>query len=325
MKYTETAAQLAENELAERRTAAEEEQLRREQEIAEKVPEIGVMRRSLRDGYLSLIKLVAAHDPTAAKAAAAVRDKNIETSERIAVMLEQLTGDRDYLEPKYTCPKCRDRGYSEGIRCECLEALLKKYTLRELNESSSIKLHDFKEFREDYYPEGEIRERMKKNLTMLVNYCNTFTDGAPRSMLFAGETGLGKTFLSSCIVKALGENGIPAAFMSAYDMLRELEDEQFGRSAENTMDKLLTAPLLVIDDLGSEPSGSKYYDTFLYNIINGRINRSLPTIISTNLHADEIRRRYHNRLASRMLSDYLPVLFKGTDIRQQKASERLKR
>lgn len=324
MRYTETAAQLAENELAERRTAAEEEQLRREREIAEKVPEIGVMRKSLRDGYMSLIKLVASHSPAAAEAAEAIRDKNIETSERIAVMLEQLTGDRDYLEPKYTCPKCRDRGYSEGIRCECLEALLKKYTLQELNESSSIKLHDFSEFRAEYYPAGEIRDRMVKTRNMLVNYCESFSESA-RSLLFAGETGLGKTFLSACMVKALGEKGIPVAFMSAYDMLRGLEEEHFGRSDDNTMDKLLSAPLLVIDDLGSEPSGSNYYETFLYNIINGRINRSLPTIISTNLPADEIRRRYHNRLASRLLSDYLPVLFKGTDIRQQRASERIKK
>ena len=88
-------------------------------------------------------------------------------------------------------------------------------------------------------------------------------------MLFAGETGLGKTFLSSCIVKALGENGIPAAFMSAYDMLRELEDEQFGRSNENTMDKLLTAPLLVIDDLGSEPSGSIMTPSFTTSSTGG--------------------------------------------------------
>ena len=324
MKYTETAAARAERELAERRTAAEEEQLRREQQISAEVPEIGMMRKSLKDSYLSLIRLVASHDQNAAEAARAVREKSLDTSERIAVMLEQLTGDRGYLDAKYTCPKCCDRGYRDGVRCECLEALLKKYTLEELNQSSSIKLHDFSEFRADYYPEGEIRGRMVKIHTMLMNYCEEFGEGT-RSMLFIGETGLGKTFLSACIVKALEEKGIPVAFMSAFDMLRSLEDDQFGRTAEGNMDKLLTAPFLVIDDLGAEPMGSKYYETFLYNIINGRINRSQPTVISTNLTPDGIRQRYHNRIVSRLLSDYLPVLFRGTDIRQQKASERIKR
>ena len=325
MKYTENAASLAESELAARRSAAEEEQLRREAEIAEKVPEIGSMKRTLRENYLSLIKLVASHDKNAAEQARAVRDKSIEIQQRIAIMLENMTGDPDYLEPKYTCPKCRDSGYVEGVRCECLETLLRKYTLEDLNKSSAIKLHDFSEFREDYYPEGEVRERMVKIRNMLISYCRELSE-LSRSMLFVGNTGLGKTFLSACVVKALGEEGIHAAFMSAFDMLRALEDDQFGRTANNTMDQLLTAQLLVIDDLGAEPPGSKYYESFLYNVINGRLNRSLPTIISTNLPPEKLKERYHDRIASRILSEYLPVVFRGSDIRQQKAAaERGKR
>lgn len=319
MKYTENAAALAEKELAARRTAAEEEQLCRETEIAEKMPEIGTMRKSLREDYLSLIKLVASHDGSAAEQAKAVRDKSLETQKRIAIMLESFTGDPEYLTPRYTCPKCNDTGYVEGVRCECLETLLRKYTLEELNRNSAIRLHDFSEFREDFYPEGEVRERMVKNRNMLMNYCRDLSE-LSRSMLFVGNTGLGKTFLSACVVKALSEEGIHAAFMSAFDMLRALEDDQFGRTANNTMEKLLTAQLLVIDDLGAEPPGSKYYESYLYNVINGRLNRSLPTIISTNLTPEKLKERYHNRIASRVLSEYLPVVFRGADIRQQKAA-----
>ena len=324
MRYSEKAAALAERELDARRTAAEEAQLRREQEVMEKVPEIGVLRAQQRENYIALIKLVAQHSGNAAAAAAEIREKSLAASESIAVMLENLTGDRDYLDVKYTCPKCRDTGYVEGVRCECLEELLKKYSLEELNSDSSIKLHDFSEFREDYYPAGEIRDRMIKYRNMLMKYCDEFFEKT-QSLLFVGETGLGKTFLSSCIVRALGEKGVPAAFMSAFDMLRTLENEHFGRSEGDTMEHLMTAPLLVIDDLGAEPSNSKFYETFLYNVINGRINRSLPTIISTNLSPAKIKERYGDRLASRMLSEYLPILFRGVDIRQQKAAERNRR
>ncbi|MCR5121368.1 MAG: ATP-binding protein [Ruminococcus sp.] len=324
MKYTEKASELAAREIEARRTAALEEQRRRETEITARMPEIGVLRKKLRDNYIRIIKLVATHDNRAAETAANIREESLSTSESIALMLENSTGDRNYLEPKYTCPNCQDTGYVDGIRCECLEKLLMKYTLEEMSSGSAIKLHDFGEFRTDYYPPGEIRERMIKYHTMFVNYCQDFGGtSTKRSMLFMGETGLGKTFFSSCIVKRLGEMGISAAFMSAFDMLRTLENEHFGRAEGDTMGHLLTAPLVVIDDLGAEPSQSKFYNTFFYNIINGRINRMLPTIISTNLTPDIIKARYGNRIASRMLSEFLPVLFRGTDIRQQKSAQRI--
>lgn len=325
MKYSEKASALAAREIDARRTAAEEEQLRREQEIVEKVPEIGVLRKQQRDNYIALIKLVAKHSADAAAAAAEIREKSLAASESIAVLLEKQTGDRGYLDTKYTCPKCRDTGYVEGVRCECLEELLKKYSLEELNSDSSIKLHDFTEFRKEYYPEGEVRARMEQCCKMLKDYCDKFTDGA-RSLLFVGETGVGKTFFSSCIVSELGKKGVSAAFMSAFDMLRTLENEHFGRTEGNTMDHLISAPLLVIDDLGSEPAVSKkIYESFLYNIINGRINRLLPTIISTNISGALIEERYGARLASRILCEFVPVMFRGMDIRQIKSAERNRR
>ena len=43
-----------------------------------------------------------------------------------------------------------------------------------------------------------------------------------------------------------------------------------------------------------------------------------PAIISTNLTADEIRRRYTPQIASRLLGGYELLLFAGTDIRMLK-------
>lgn len=324
MKYTERASELAAREIEARRTAALEEQRLRELEVSENMPEVSRLRTQLRDNYIKIIKLVASHDSHAAETAAKIREDSLSKSESIAIMLEKEKGDPKYLEPKFTCPKCSDTGYVDGIRCECLEQLLMKYSLEEMSSGSAIRLHDFNEFRADFYPPGEIRERMVKNWTMFMNYCQEFGGtSTKRSMLFMGETGLGKTFFSSCIVKRLGDMGISAAFMSAFDMLRTLEGEHFGRVEGDTMEHLLTAPLLVIDDLGAEPSGSKYYNTFLYNIINGRSNRMLPTIASTNLTPDKIKSRYGNRIASRMLSEFLPVLFRGNDIRQKKSAQRI--
>ena len=43
-----------------------------------------------------------------------------------------------------------------------------------------------------------------------------------------------------------------------------------------------------------------------------------PTIINTNLTVREIRERYTDRVASRLLGEYLVLGFVGKDVRMQK-------
>ena len=72
--------------------------------------------------------------------------------------------------------------------------------------------------------------------------------------------------------------------------------------------------LLILDDLGTEFS-SPFYTSMIYNIINTRINRGLPTIISTNLEWLGIEQRYESRLVSRLFTMYEPWHFIGKDVR----------
>jgi DNA replication protein DnaC len=139
-------------------------------------------------------------------------------------------------------------------------------------------------------------------------------------MLFMGQTGLGKTFLSSCIAKAIAEKGYAVAFGSISDFLREIENEHFGRTEGNTLDALLNADIVILDDLGSEFSGT-FYESTIYNIINGRINLKKPTIISTNLTQSQLNLRYNERISSRVFNEFMPIMFVGKDIRQKKASK----
>ena len=295
VNYSEETVRKAEQELARRRSIAESEQLEREERISRELPEAAELKRSLRNGYFELVKLIAAHEGDANEAAERIRAKSISTQERLERLLAEHTGDPHYLDVRYSCPACRDTGFVEGVRCNCMKDLLKRFAAEEMNENSAIALHDFSEYRPTYYPEGDIRRRMDGVCAYLRKYCADFPIGSC-SLLFAGGTGLGKTFLSSCIARALGERGISAAFVSAFDML-------------------------IIDDLGSEPNSS-VYETFLYNIINGRINRRLPTVISTNLEGEVLRSRYHDRLASRIMSEFRCIIFRGEDIRQIKALEK---
>lgn len=250
-----------------------------------------------------------------------VKEKNLSTQETIKDMLEVVKGDRSYLDVPYFCNVCKDTGYVNGTRCECLKKLLRKYTIDEVNQNCHIKLHDFNEFRLEYYDTGSIngvvpRDKMAQIYQFCRDYALNFGKGSP-SLFFFGRTGLGKTFLSSCIAKRVMENGFNVAFGSILDFLRTIENERFGRAEGDTLDILINADLLILDDLGSEFQTS-FNESALYDIINSRINLDRPTIISTNLSASELNGRYNERIVSRITGCFDPIPFVGKDIRHVK-------
>ena len=73
--------------------------------------------------------------------------------------------------------------------------------------------------------------------------------------------------------------------------------------------------LLIIDDLGSEFI-TNFTTAALYNIINSRVARGVPTIISSNLDLEELKSRYPESIASRIIGTFATVQFIGKDIRQ---------
>ncbi len=321
MNYTTKAYNKALKELSKRRQASLEENKCRQSYVYAQLPEVRAMQESRQNTRYELMKIIAVHDPNASESASKVKENNISTAQRIKLLVKDLTGDENYLEPTYVCNECKDNGYKEGMMCDCLRDLIKRFMVEELNEGSTIALHDFSEFCEDFYDNPDTRNRMIGYKIYFERYCDHFPTGS-RSMLFMGKTGLGKTFFSSCIAKSLGERGFTVAFDSAPDLFRHIEDEHFGRSEGNTLDTLLDVDMLILDDLASEFQ-SQFYESALYNILNGRINLKKPTIISTNLTKSEFYSRYNERITSRVLYQFVPFQFDGKDIRMVKSVSKI--
>ena len=100
-----------------------------------------------------------------------------------------------------------------------------------------------------------------------------------------------------------------------------MEREKFGKGeAFETENILIDADLLILDDLGAEFQTS-FTVSAIYNIINSRIARSTPTIISSNLDFEELKARYPESITSRILGKFSIVNFIGKDIRQIKNNE----
>jgi DNA replication protein DnaC len=88
-------------------------------------------------------------------------------------------------------------------------------------------------------------------------------------------------------------------FVVVPDLLDHLR-ASFNPSSQNRLDKrfdeVKTAPLLVLDDLGTE-SATAWAREKLYQLFNYRYNARLPTVITTAVPIEQI----DPRLASRML------------------------
>lgn len=327
MKYSDSAFEKAASVLDERRRKAENEQQKRTLEISEIAPEVEILQRNLRNTGLELVKLIMQGGNDTNFLIERIKEKNLSTQQTIEELLYEIKGDRHYLDVHYYCEKCKDSGYSEGRRCSCMEELLRKFTTEKLNKNCLIELHDFSEFSLDFYEkssDGSFSpyEKMRQNLEYCEGYAENFNKNSP-SLFFFGKTGLGKTFLSSCIAKKMIEKNVNVVFGSLIDFLRKIESEHFGKEDGGTLDIIINADIVILDDLGSEFQTS-FTESVLYDIINSRINLGKPTIISTNLSHSELDRKYNERIVSRLTGCFVPLSFVGKDIRHIKMMSNMK-
>ena len=326
MSYDRQTYEKAESVINSRRLSSQSENDRRQKEIEIKIPEIREINSQLSRTIVDISKLIISKKANIKESLADIKEKNLQAQKLVESLLTANGYPADYLKPKYYCEKCRDRGYTEYGRCDCLLNLLKKYSIEKLNGQANLPDCDFNHFSLEYYrgkkdaDGGDCFEIMKRIYESCRNYAESFTVKSP-SLLMYGKTGVGKTHLSLSIAKAVAERGFNAAYGSIVNLLTIIEREHFGKVSEeenmDTVNLLINADLLVLDDLGAEFS-SQFYESVTYNIINSRINLGLPTIISTNLTAAELQKKYNERIISRIFGEFSTLCLVGEDIRQIK-------
>ena len=161
------------------------------------------------------------------------------------------------------------------------------------------------------------RENMEYNLGECKAYAAKFSKDSPNLLLF-GSTGLGKTFLSTCIAEAVSARGFSVAYDTAINIVAAYETIKFGsgdgEAAAERAARYERADLLIIDDMGTE-MGTAFTVSALYNLINNRLMTKRPMIINTNLLPETLSEKYSPAVASRLLGEFLPLRFFGDDIR----------
>lgn len=236
----------------------------------------------------------------------------------------------DCLDEKFFCEKCSDRGFIGSKPCVCLMELYNKEQKSELSQLLKLGEETFDSFNIEYYDsaseKGGVspRENMDVVYEICSNYAQRFGEKEKITNLFmSGAPGLGKTFLSTCIAKVVSELGFSVVYDTAVSVFSRFEDEHFSRANVDTEElradiaRYMNCDLLILDDLGTEMT-TAFTISALYDLINTRIRTNKKTIISSNLTADDVRRRYSTQIASRLDGDYTLLRFIGRDIRKIK-------
>lgn len=284
------------------------------------IPEL-LKRRTLAvtEAYAAALALHQAPDRTAMLSAQARIDAAIKAR------LAALGLPADYLQMRYRCNICRDRGYvgdADRHDCECFRARLEE----ERRKRARLDMagdDTFERFDENIFSTAKLpgrdysqRDFMCRARDICVRYCESFPDNRRHNLLLTGAPGLGKTFLINCVANRLYAQGVSVCYLTAYRMLGAMRDSVM--SVDETPFKLmLDAQLLIIDDLGSEPIYRNITIEMLFTLLNERMRARAHTIIATNLSVAQLLERYGDRVASRLINadDNTILGFVGSDIR----------
>lgn len=324
MAYKQIVYQRAKAELENRRKKAESENDARRLNAISLCPEIARVEAEIASYGLDAVKALGMGGD-AEKYIRELSVKSLAAQERKKQLLKSIGFDEDYLDIKYTCPLCKDTGSHDGYFCDCQKKEVIAQAKALLGENTPVKKCTFEKFSLNYYPDvvdpslgKNQREHMKSIFNFCKDYANNFTRKAQWLIMYGG-TGLGKTHLSLAIANVVIERGYDVYYGSIQSIMEKLEREHFGRKTteESEKDTIINADLLIIDDLGVE-FVTQFTTAALHDVLNTRMLKGLPTVISTNLAMDEIYEKYTQRIASRLFGSSLPLAFCGKDIRQIK-------
>lgn len=315
-----------------KRNAEIDEANQKKLDFYKKVPELETIDQNISTLSINSIKiLLTTNDKSQIEA---INKRVKELKEEKAKILKDYKCSPKYFEPHFECKKCSDTGFVKGkdgnVLCSCIKQKLYNQAYNNAN-IYDLKNQSFENFKLDFYSDvadknkynfdASPRDNVEAILDTCKKFIKNFDDPDQNNLLFSGNTGLGKTFLSTCIANEMIKLGKTVLYQTAPVMLDKILDYKFGKSKDNIVDTIYSVDLLIIDDLGTETKNNIKL-TELFNIINSRLlnqnNKITKTIISTNLSLQELYSTYEERIVSRIIGNYDACYFYGDDIRIKK-------
>lgn len=127
-------------------------------------------------------------------------------------------------------------------------------------------------------------------------YCDIYKECYKNGygIYFHGDCGVGKTHLMACMINELNKKNMPCILTNFFEISKIIRNAYEKQESDIIVfNKLSTIPFLFIDDLGTETVQKNGTDNWLqdvvYDILNKRYMKQLPTIFSSNLTFDELK------------------------------------
>ena len=323
MAYSAEVVRRARNRLAQAKADRESENLQHQAEAYRQVPRLREIDKQLRLTMVHAAQAAFTQGGDAEALMEQARQENLSLQQERKA-LAALHFEEGYLDDSPICDQCGGEGYVGTAMCECLRELCRQEQRKELTLLSGGR-ESFNQFRLDYYSDrpdpkfgASPRAIMERNFQNCRRYATLFAPTAG-NLLFVGGTGLGKTFLSACIARAVADKGYSVAYETSAHLFSKLEQAKFNPSEETRReaDRFLSCDLLILDDLGTEMPG-QFVTAALYSLLNDRLLGGKPMVVSTNLNIDELAKRYSPQIASRLQGSFSMLPFVGEDIRVMK-------
>ena len=303
------------------RTDENRKLMKRREEIKNKYPEILELDTTIQKLCLNL-SMAALRGITDQNELNNIKEEITDLRAKKYEMLVSHGYNPDYLNLHYNCPKCKDTGFIGIDKCSCFKSKLIKLYYKDSDLEEAVKTNNFKNFNINLYSNHKLNDERytpRKNIEDILEYITgeylpNFKN-SNTNLLFYGNSGTGKTFLSWCIAKELLDKGFLVVYKTSDDLLRALKDIKFNNDTD-LENLLINCDLLIIDDLGSEQI-TDFSSTELFTLINKKILKNKKMLISTNLSLPLISKRYSERISSRIIGDFKLFKFFAEDIRIQ--------
>ena len=292
-------------------------QMARIEEIRKKIPAYADTEKELRSLRMKHVQASLEKDAEALAELSAKEDLVIDRKRRL---LAENGFPMDYASPVYHCEKCHDTGFLLDTRtkCTCFIEAQTRLLFEQSGIFDLISTQNFDTLSFEFFNESEAAS-YSNAINVSKNFTKNFNSDY-QNLIFYGNVGTGKTFLSCCIAKELMENGFSVTYYSADKLFKNLVDFRFGDTKDeyfSFIEDISQCDLLIIDDLGTEAITERV-KADLFSCLNNRDLLRKATLISTNLTLDELNRRYSERIFSRISSHFTFCKFEGRDIRMLK-------
>lgn len=232
-----------------------------------------------------------------------IKNKKVEILNKIGFKEEDVL-------PKFHCKNCNDTGKNN---CKCKTEIKNKILLKKAGIEGEL---------ESFENAKSVSKETDKALEILKKFAEKFPNVAKKNIFISGETGVGKTYMTSCLANELIKKGVYIYITTAFNLNNIFVQYCKARDEEkqSILGPLIESEVLFIDDLGTEPILNNITLNYLYLVLNERTVGNKSTIINSNLGPDGIIDRYGERIFSRIFNQRIGLAIKleGEDLRIKK-------